>query len=580
MIREPIIVVGGHVDHGKTTLLDYLRGTTVAEREAGRITQHIGATEVPLSLIQKKAGDLLKKYNFNLRIPGLLFIDTPGHEAFSTLRERGCDVADMGVLVIDILQGVQPQTVEVINFLKKNKTPFIVAITKIDKIKGYTPSADLKLILKEVDEGKSLYATEFQRNLYSIMARLSEYGFDSERFDLVEDFTKKLLLIPVNSKTGCGVPELILFLAGLSQKYLEGSLTISESNFGKAVVLEVNETKGFGKTCDIILCDGVISKNDFVRVDSKDSFYVSKVRMLLKPKPLYDIHSSKDAFETVDMVSAASGLKVVFVDNESVCAGDMLTVISEVEAKSITATKKQVTTIRDKGVVVRCDTEGSAEAITVLAKKEGINIGRIAVGNVTKEDCLEAKLFARENPVFGAILVFNQKISSDIEEFSKSQGIQLFSSNVIYDLVGAYSKWQKAESERVKAEELKEINYPCKFEVIPQCIFRVSKPFIAGVKVLDGILKPGVKIFYNGKVIGKVKDIQDNGKSMKEARQGQEVAVSFDDISFEKDIDLNVSNLFYTYIPSQEREIVKKHLFSEFPVLIDELFSAYISNGL
>ncbi len=568
------------MDHGKTTLLDYLRGTTVAEREAGRITQHIGATEVPLSLIQKKAGDFLKKYNFNLRIPGLLFIDTPGHEAFSTLRERGCDVADMGVLVIDILQGVQPQTVEVINFLKKNKTPFICAITKIDKIKGYAPSNDLKDILKEVDEGKTQYAQEFQKNIYSIMAQLSELGFDSERYDLVQDFTKKLLLVPINAKGGEGIPELILFLAGLSQKYLEGSITINESSFGKAVVLEVNETKGFGKTCDIILYDGVISKNDFVRVDSKDSFYLVKIRMLLKPKPLYDIHSSKDAFETTEMVSAASGLKLVLADNETVSSGDMLTVISGLEAKNITQTKKAVTTIRDKGVVVRVDTEGSSEAFSVLAKKEGVSVGKLSVGNVIKEDVLEAKLFARENAVFGAILVFNQKIPSEIEEFCKTQGIQRFSSNVIYDLIGEYSKWAKTKSEEVKQEELKDINYPCKFEVIPQYIFRQSKPFVAGIKVLDGILKPGVKIFYNGKVIGKVKDIQDNGKSMKEAKQGQEVAVSFDDISFEKDIDLNVTNLFYTYIPSQEREIVKKHLFSEFPILIDELFKAYISSGL
>ena len=117
-LRQPIVAVLGHVDHGKTTLLEYVRGTTIVKREAGAITQHIGATEVPFDTVSKICGPLLKEGTTNL--PGLLFIDTPGHHSFSTLRSRGGALADIAVLVVDITEGFKPQTIESINILKQH----------------------------------------------------------------------------------------------------------------------------------------------------------------------------------------------------------------------------------------------------------------------------------------------------------------------------------------------------------------------------------------------------------------------------------------------------------------------------
>jgi len=580
LIRAPIVVVGGHVDHGKTTLLDYLRGTAIADKEAGRITQHIGATEIPLELILKQSGNLIQKYGFNLKIPGLLFIDTPGHEAFSTLRERGTAIADIGVLVIDILQGVQPQTVEVINHLKANKTPFVVAVTKIDKMKGYPEGQNLINVFKEIDEGKTLYAQEFNEKFYTIMSQLSEHGFDSERFDNNKDMTKKLLLIPLSSKSGIGIPELLLFLAGLSQKYLEANLALDVEGPGKAVILEINETKGFGKTCDLILYDGQLHKNDFVKIDSKDNIYVTKIKQLLRPSALTDLRTVKSGLTAVETVGAACGLKVVFNDPDYVNSGDEISVITENEASKIENTKRTVSTLKDKGIIVRADTQGSLDAIVSLAKKNNVSIGKLDQGNITKEDVLEARLFARDDYLYSAIFAFNIKISPEIEQFAKQQGIIIFSSDVVYKIFEDYEKWSKEQTSKKKEEELKDIRVPFKLEIFKDCVFRKNKPAIFGVKVLEGILKPGSKVIWNGKEVGTIKQIQINGKAVGEAKKDDEVAVSSDDISFEKDIDLNVNAILYIYIPSSQREVVKKYLTDDYPELVEELFNLYNTYGL
>ena len=175
-IRQPIITVLGHVDHGKTSVLDYLRGTTLADREAGKITQHIGATEVPLDKIKESCGELLDLFKLEFNIPGLLFIDTPGHEAFSNLRKRGGSIADIAVLVIDINQGIQPQTRESIEILKSFKVPFIIAANKVDLITGWN-SKD-KIFIKNLKNQAENVTKYFNNNFYKILGNLSEMGFE------------------------------------------------------------------------------------------------------------------------------------------------------------------------------------------------------------------------------------------------------------------------------------------------------------------------------------------------------------------------------------------------------------------
>src|SRR3990172_8718009 len=224
-IRQPIVSVLGHVDHGKTTVLDRIRGTAVASREAGGITQHIGATEVPLQAVLDACGDLVKGKAF--RVPGLLFIDTPGHVAFSTIRARGGALADLAVLVVDVNEGFRPQTIESIGILKRYKTPFVVAANKIDLVPGWRRH-DRQAFVAAARDQPSSAAEELDKRLYAIVARFFEHGFSADRYDRVEDFTTSVAIVPMSAKFGEGVPDLLLMLVGLAQRFLEAELRTEE----------------------------------------------------------------------------------------------------------------------------------------------------------------------------------------------------------------------------------------------------------------------------------------------------------------------------------------------------------------
>ena len=215
----------GHVDHGKTTLLDKIRGTTVAQSETGQITQHIGATEVPLTGIQELCG---AHFGAEIQVPGLLFIDTPGHHAFTSLRSRGGSLADLAVLIVDINEGFQPQTIESLNILKRFKTPFVVAANKIDRIGGWLPVSNapfprsLKAQSARVEE-------DLDTRVYELVGELYKYGFSADRYDRIRDFTKTVAIVPISAVTGEGVPDLLMVLVGLAQRFLKDNLKITVS---------------------------------------------------------------------------------------------------------------------------------------------------------------------------------------------------------------------------------------------------------------------------------------------------------------------------------------------------------------
>ncbi|MBI4095953.1 MAG: GTP-binding protein, partial [DPANN group archaeon] len=260
MIRQPIITVLGHVDHGKTSVLDYVRHTTLAQREAGQITQHIGATEVPLETIKKICGPLLERFKLKFTIPGLLFIDTPGHEAFTNLRKRGGSIADLAIVVIDIMQGIQPQTKEAIEILKTFKVPFIVAANKIDLIAGWRGVS--QTFMQNFDKQLQMTKEQFERKFYELVGQLSKLGFDSDYYFKVDDYTKRVSIVPISAKTGEGISELLALLAGLAQKFLEKNLEIDLNENAKGTILEIKEEKGLGITADSIIYNGSLKVGD------------------------------------------------------------------------------------------------------------------------------------------------------------------------------------------------------------------------------------------------------------------------------------------------------------------------------
>ncbi|HID18471.1 TPA: translation initiation factor IF-2, partial [Candidatus Bathyarchaeota archaeon] len=317
-IRQPIVVVLGHVDHGKTTLLDKIRGTIVASREPGAITQHIGASYVPIRILEKLCMGLLKKFDFKIEVPGLLFVDTPGHAAFSSLRRRGGSVADIAILVVDVNEGVMPQTIESLEILRARRTPFIVAANKVDLIPGWRPPSDLCFFerLKTLDRSMDRILND---KVYGIVASLAQHGINADRYDRVRDFTKTVAIIPVSAKTGEGIPDLLAILVGLTQQYLRQRLEVSGQTAG--TILEVREDLGLGVNINVILYDGILREGDTIVIGGKHGPITTRVRAILMPKPLDEIRDPTEKFKSLKKVSAAAGVKIVAPGLEDVIAG-------------------------------------------------------------------------------------------------------------------------------------------------------------------------------------------------------------------------------------------------------------------
>ncbi len=528
-IRSPIIVTVGHVDHGKTTLLDKIRGTYVAKGEAGALTQHVGASYIPIETVKKICGKLLEKFKTQLEIPGLLLVDTPGHAAFITLRKRGGSVSDMAILVVDITEGFQEQTDESLKILKEFKTPFVVAATKVDKTSGWYPynsACFLDSFQKQRDDVKN----EVDRRIYQIVSQLAERGFNSERFDRIDDFTKQIAIVPVSGQTGEGIPELLMALSGLAQQFLKDKIKLSGVTRG--TVLEVKETKGFGTTIDVILYDGTIRKGDYLVIGGKETA-VTKIKALLRPRLLQELRVERQ-FETVDKVHAAAGIKIAAPNLENVMAGSPLIAVKtedEIEdAKKLV--QKEIEEVQFTkqidGVVARADTLGSLEALIKILTEEDIPIRKAEVGSVNKEDVIETQNV--KDDLRKVILTFNMKVPEEIRTLAKDLGIKIFENQVIYRIIDEYKEWCWQKKERDTQEKLEKVTRPCQVKFLKGYIFRASNPAVFGIEVLKGVLKSGVLMRRkDGKIIGKIKEIQKESKNIPEAKVGDRVAVSMDE---------------------------------------------------
>ena len=532
-LRQPIVVVLGHVDHGKTTLLDKIRGTSVASREPGQITQWIGASLLPSAVIKETCGSLLDQFHITIQVPGLLFIDTPGHETFSNLRRRGGSAADIAVLVIDVSKGVEPQTTESLNILKSRKTPFVVAANKVDLIKGWksTPSAPF---LESYKQQAPEIQTELDNRVYTIMGALSRLGFRSERFDRITDFTKDVAIIPTCARTGEGIPELLAVVAGLTQAYMHDKLEV-RAGPALGTVLEVKEEPGLGMTINAIVYDGVLKVNDTIALGGRQGPIITKVRALLIPKPLDEIRDPRDKFLSADRIAAASGVKIAAPNLDNALAGSALYGIPHGKnvkeyARMIEeeVEKLRIQTDRD-GVILKTDTLGSLEAITTSLSNYGVPLRLADVGDVSKRDIAEAEAVWVDDRLHAAVLAFNVRILPDAQEEATSANIPIFKADIIYHLIEDYTNWfEQQRAAGVKAE-LNSLIRPGSVKVIPGFVFRRSKPAVVGVEVLAGRIRSKYPLMdENGRRIGEVQQLQDKGKDLQEATKGMQVAASID----------------------------------------------------
>ncbi len=579
-IRQPIVCVLGHVDTGKTLLLDKIRRTSVQAREAGGITQHIGASFFPAKTLKQLIGPLLSMLGGEIEIPGLLIVDTPGHEAFTNLRRRGGSVADIAVLVIDILKGFEAQTYECIEILKARKTPFIVAANKIDRVPGWKPQSSTPF-LKTYAAQDSFVKESLDNKLYEIMGTFSRIGFRSDRFDHIKDFTSTIALVPTSAKTGEGMTELLMVLVGLAQQYLKKRLQTTEGP-AKGSVLEVKEEPGLGLTLNIVIYDGTLKKDDLIVVGGKEKPIVTKIRAILVPKPLDEIRDPRDRFSSVNCVVAAAGVKIVASDLEGALAGAPLYAVpsNEPATKYVEFVADEIKKIRIvtdvKGVVLKADTLGSLEAIAEILKQNDVPVRIADVGDVSKRDVVEASVVKAREPLFGVILAFGVRILPDAEQEASNTDIVIFREPIIYNLIDNYLEWLKSKRESEIEHELEKLVKPGKILVMEGFVFRRAKPAIFGVEILGGQLKPQYSLARaeDGADIGEVQQIQDKGKAVPEAKQGMQVAVSMDKPAvgrhvFEKDV-------LYVKVPEPDAKAFLSKYLDKLTAKEQEILTEYV----
>jgi translation initiation factor 5B len=559
--RSPIIAVLGHVDHGKSSILDKIRNSCIVDGEAGAITQAIGASSVPVEIIKKFCSTLKVKMDFT--IPGLLFIDTPGHEAFTSLRKRGGNLADIAVLVVDINEGFKPQTIEAFEILKSFKTPFIIALNKIDLIDGFKVIDDLKdkSLLDNLNAQTPEVQAKIEEKLYTIVAYIQEkFGMDSDRFDRV-DFTKQIPIIPVSAKQGIGMPKLLMVLTGLTQKFLEEKLKsdVSINSKAKGTILEVKTVEGLGLCIDAIIYDGIIRVNDTLVIAGLDKPIMTKVRGLFEPRQLSDMRDQKTKFQSMKQVVAAAGVRIAAPNIEEVIAGmPFISVVNPKEAddaaKELQKEVAEIVMQTDKeGLVVKADTIGSLEALVKLLKDKGISIRKATVGNITKKDITDAESNYEKDPLESAILGFNVELDKDV----KNEKVKIITSNIIYKIIEDYEKWKVDESRRIEEKELEGLTRPCKIEYLHNYTFRQNNPAVIGAEVLVGELKAGMNIMKDdGETLTNVKEIQKNKENVKTAKKKDQVAISLPNITVGRQI--NEGDIFYSAIPEDDFRQLKK----------------------
>jgi translation initiation factor 5B len=546
-VRQPIVSVLGHVDHGKTSLLDYIRGSTVAAREAGAITQHIGATEVPIEAIYAMCGPLLGGKKFS--VPGLLFIDTPGHHAFTTLRTRGGSLADLAILVVDMNEGFRPQTHESIMILRQYKTPFIVAANKIDAINGWQRNDDV--VKNRLDNQRPMTKTLFETKLYELIGTIYDKGFESDLYFNIKDFRKSIPIIPISAKTGEGIPELLMVLVGLAQRFLEDQLT-SESGAGKGTVLEVKEDIGLGTTVDAIIYSGVLKKEDTIIFGTRDEPLVTKIKALLKPKPMDEIRDPRERFDSVKEVHAACGIKISAPNLGLVVPGAPLRVVhgDEIELIEEIKSQSQVNIELDKdGLYIKADTIGSLEALVKESREKGISIRKVEIGNVSKRDIMET--VSLNNSLERVIFAFNVKILPEAKEELIKSEVTIFNEDVIYTIIENYDLWLAKKKEELEKKRREDYIHPGMIKFLPEYVFRISHPAVFGVRILGGRVKVDMRLIdLEGKSIGHIKGMQLDNKPITEALQGAEVAISVEGVTIGRQI--KGGDIFFTDIPESD----------------------------
>jgi translation initiation factor 5B len=566
--RQPIVSVLGHVDHGKTSLLDMVRSigsqrqASVMDREAGGITQHIGATEVPADVLNETCAAMLGGKNF--KSPGLLFIDTPGHHSFASLRNRGGSVADIAVLVIDIMEGLQPQTIESLNILKETRTPFVIAGNKVDRLHGWRCERGRSFIESFRDQRDDVKAL-FEERYWKIIGQFSEHGFNLERYDQIRDFRQNVALVPMTAKEGEGLQDLLAVTVGLAERFLEDRLT-DTLGAAQGTVLEMRDEVGMGKTVDVILYRGELKVGDTVMLAGQDGPFTTHIKGLKRPQGMAEMRDAGKRWLNFNAVEAACGVKIVAPNLESTIAGTTLHLANTSEEKAaaqdaireewraifdampvmcsscndIFARSEFATHVTSKGpcrgaeedrtgVVIKADTVGGLEALAFELHQRNIPVRQATVGPVNKKDVLMAS--TATDPLQKVILGFSTKANtSDVAQQLEDDEaeVKFISGPIIYHIMDEFEAWQEATKAAIEEEQRESLVYPGRVLYLKDHTFRAKGPAIVGMRVLGGRIHVGQRLMkLDGTPVGQIKSLRTRASDdVREAMQGDEVAVA------------------------------------------------------
>jgi len=542
--RQPIVAVLGHVDHGKTSLLDHVRSlgeqsrSSVMDREAGGITQHIGATEVPSEVLNELCAPLLGGKTFDS--PGLLFIDTPGHHSFSSLRSRGGSLADIAILMVDIMEGCRPQTRESLRILKQSKTPFVVAANKVDRIHGWHVEEGRSMAISMRGQSKESLGL-FDQRYWELVGQFAEEGFNLERYEKIKDFTKEIAMVPISAREGEGIQDLLAVVIGLAERYLSDQLTDVDGS-GEATVLEMKEERGLGKTLDLILHRGSIRKGDEIVLVSDSGGISTHVKGLFSPRGMSEMRDAGDRWDNTEAAYAAAGVKISAPSLDGVLVGTTLRVVNSDQERSaaIAAADEEANLsieLDEEGVCIKSDTVGGLEALAKELREVGVSIREASIGKVSRRDVRSAE--ASSDPLHRIIMAFSTEILEEAEdEISSSEaGVKHIGSDIIYRILEEREEWVEARKNELEEESREVVVYPGRIMLLPDHTFRVSKPAVVGVRVLAGRVHIGQGLLKDGNRVGRIKSIRSGQESLKEAKQGSEVAISVDGVTVGRQIE-------------------------------------------